>query len=91
MLEIYQTGAQYQLVHSVVLLFIGLLALTKPELNKPLTTIGWLFTIGILIFSGSLYALALTGKTWFGAITPIGGLCFLAGWLYLAFTAGKLN
>jgi uncharacterized membrane protein YgdD (TMEM256/DUF423 family) len=91
MLDVWQTGAHYQLVHSVVLLFVGLLGITRPELAKPLNIIGWLFTAGIILFAGSLYALAVTDIKILGAITPLGGLAMLGGWVYLAITAGKLR
>ncbi len=80
-LAIYQTGVQYHLLHALALVAIG--AQTRFEAKWP----AWLFTAGIVIFSGSLYALAITGTTWWGAITPIGGVCFLAGWLILTIKA----
>ncbi|HEY3781361.1 MAG TPA: DUF423 domain-containing protein [Fimbriimonadaceae bacterium] len=89
MLDVWQTAAHYQLVHSVVLLFVGLLGIVKPELAKPLNIIGWLFTVGIIIFAGSLYALAVTGVKILGAVTPLGGLGMLAGWAYLAVVGAK--
>lgn len=76
---IWQTAALYHLVHSVVLL---VLAQREAVARLAFT----LFVAGILIFSGSLYLLAVTGVKWLGAITPFGGLCLLAGWLSLAFT-----
>lgn len=78
-LEIYKTGAQYQMYHALALLFVGLLP-NAPKLAK---AAGWLLAIGIPLFSGSLYILALTGQKLWGAVTPLGGLCFLAGWLCL--------
>src|SRR5690349_1755972 len=77
-LAIWQTGALYHLVHSVVLLLLALRS-TVPRLLFAL------FGVGILIFSGSLYALAVTNLKILGAITPLGGLCFLGGWALLAF------
>lgn len=77
-LAIYQTGAQYQLVHALALLGIA----ASPLRDSRRT--GWLFLIGVFVFSGSLYALAITGIPWLGAITPLGGLSFLAGWALLA-------
>src|SRR5688572_27176914 len=80
--EIWETAVLYHLVHTIVMLF---LARTKPWQPGP-----WLcFFAGILIFSGSLYVLAATNTRWLGAITPFGGLSFLAGWLWLAITAGR--
>ena len=84
-LAIYQTGAQYQMYHALAL--IGL-SMAAPRLRSP-AMIGWLFVFGVLIFSGSLYLLAITGQTWLGAVTPLGGLCFLAGWGFFAFQAYK--
>jgi uncharacterized membrane protein YgdD (TMEM256/DUF423 family) len=83
MLEIFKTGVQYQLVHALGLLAVGLAAARWP--GPWVYAGGWLLIAGILIFSGSLYALSLTGTRWLGAITPIGGICFLAGWFSLAY------
>jgi uncharacterized membrane protein YgdD (TMEM256/DUF423 family) len=80
--ENWETAVLYHLVHAVVLL-----AISRRE-SIPSAAI-WLFCSGILIFSGSLYVLALTGIRWLGAITPIGGLALLAGWLVLAVGRGK--
>jgi uncharacterized membrane protein YgdD (TMEM256/DUF423 family) len=82
-LIIYQTGVQYHLVHALALVLVGILG------AKISPWVGKLFSIGICIFSGSLYALALTGIKWLGAITPIGGVCFLAGWALLAYSSTK--
>ena len=80
-LAIFQTGVQYQMTHALALL--GLAALFE-KVSKA-AVIGWLFVFGVLIFSGSLYILAVTGERWLGAITPLGGLCFLSGWALMAF------
>jgi uncharacterized membrane protein YgdD (TMEM256/DUF423 family) len=74
---IWEKAVFYHLIHAVVLLFLA---------SRPVVIVGawWLFFAGILIFSGSLYILAFTGLKWLGAITPIGGLCLLGGWLWLA-------
>jgi uncharacterized membrane protein YgdD (TMEM256/DUF423 family) len=82
---VFETGVRYQLVHAVALLALtGLM----DRLNGWLITMaGWLFVTGIVLFSGSLYLLALTGATILGAITPLGGLAFLAGWACLAIAA----
>jgi len=78
----WDTAAHYHLVHAVVLLILAL----RPSVARlPF----WLFTAGIVIFSGSLYLLAGTTTLWLGAITPIGGVCLLAGWLALAFCPGS--
>lgn len=78
--EIWRTAALYHLVHAVALLAV---ALAADRLRGALATC-WLFVVGTVFFSGSLYALALTGVTWLGAITPLGGAAFMAGWLTLA-------
>jgi uncharacterized membrane protein YgdD (TMEM256/DUF423 family) len=84
LLAVYQTGVQYHLVHALALLFVGLLAEHLPGAASRMARVsGTLFAIGILLFSGSLYALALTGVRKLGIITPFGGVCFLTGWALL--------
>ncbi len=83
LLQTFETGARYQMYHALALLAAGLVIPRYPGAGL-VTTAGWLFVAGIVIFSGSLYLLALTGQRWLGAITPIGGLAFIAGWLCLA-------
>lgn len=80
MLENWQTGAHYHIVHALALLFIGVLA-DKLGGSPLVTAAGWLIFAGIVLFSGSLYAMALTGVSKLGAITPLGGLSFLTGWV----------
>lgn len=88
MLAVFETGVRYQMYHSLALLLVASMI---PRLGGWLiATAGWLFTAGIVIFSGSLYLLATTGVTILGAITPIGGLAFLAGWACLAIAAASL-
>ena len=82
MLTVYQTGVQYHFYHTFALLAVGLLALRFQ--SELLTFSGWSFLFGILIFSGSLYALSISGVKILGAITPIGGLFFIIGWVLLA-------
>lgn len=82
LLVVYETGVRYQLVHAVALLAVGLAAAIRPEGRWALPTC--LFVAGTALFSGSLYVLALTGIRWLGAVTPLGGVCFLAGWLAAA-------
>jgi uncharacterized membrane protein YgdD (TMEM256/DUF423 family) len=90
-LEIFETGARYQMYHALALFLVALL-ISRTELPQPtLVASGWLFIIGIAIFSGSLYALSLTGVKSLGAITPLGGVAFLAGWGALAFAAWNLK
>ncbi|MFO7588872.1 MAG: DUF423 domain-containing protein [Gemmatimonadota bacterium] len=81
LLAVYDTGVRYQLLHALALLLVGLAAARWPAggWSGPV----WLFAAGTVLFSGSLYALAISGVRWLGAITPLGGLCFLAGWALL--------
>lgn len=87
MMQTYKTGVEYHFYHALGLLFIGILAVSFPsELIK------WsaiLLTTGIILFSGSLYVLAVTGIKWLGAVTPIGGLSFIAGWILLFLAVWK--
>jgi uncharacterized membrane protein YgdD (TMEM256/DUF423 family) len=87
-LEDYQIGVQYHMIHALGLILIGLCV---ERLGNPrnVRTAGWLLFTGIVCFSGSLYAFALTGNRAFGALAPIGGLSFMIGWLLLAATAWK--
>ncbi|MCM3714200.1 DUF423 domain-containing protein [Halalkalibacter oceani] len=82
MMKNYQTGVQYHMIHGIGLLLVGLVAI-KLASSSLLTGAGWSFVVGIVLFSGSLYAMALTGVTKLGAITPIGGLAFIIGWILL--------
>ena len=82
MMKTWQTAVEYQFYHTFALLVIGLLAHKFP--SGLLSASGWSFTVGILLFSGSLYALSLSGISKLGAITPIGGLFFIAGWILLS-------
>lgn len=84
MLSIFQTGVQYHFYHALGLLAVGLVATQIPE-SSALKYSGWLMFIGILIFSGSLYLLSISGVRWLGAITPIGGVAFITGWALLAY------
>jgi uncharacterized membrane protein YgdD (TMEM256/DUF423 family) len=82
----YQTGVSYMFYHALAL-FVVVVALTRwPGSNQPVWA-GWLFVVGIVFFSGSLFVMAFTGQRWLGAITPIGGVAFIAGWLLLAWGA----
>jgi uncharacterized membrane protein YgdD (TMEM256/DUF423 family) len=86
-LAVFETAARYQMYHA-----LGLFAVAWAVSRWPGSLAqwsGWLFVVGTLLFSGSLYALALTGIRWLGAITPLGGAAFLAGWLCLALAAGR--
>jgi len=81
MLAVFETAVRYQMYHSLALLLVGLMM--APMGGTLIRTAGWAFAVGIVLFSGSLYLLTLTGTTAFGAITPIGGLAFLVGWACL--------
>ncbi|MBC8088418.1 MAG: DUF423 domain-containing protein [Phycisphaerae bacterium] len=87
MLEVFETGARYQMFHAVALLFVAWAAGRWP--GSLTTASGWLLLAGTVLFSGSLYAMALTNIRALGAITPLGGVCFIAGWLCLALAAAR--
>lgn len=87
MLEVFETGARYQMYHAIALLAVAWVASRWP--GSLTTASGWLFVAGTVLFSGSLYAMALSDVRALGAITPIGGVCFIAGWVCLALAAGK--
>ncbi len=83
--DIFETGVRYQMYHALALLAVAVAAHHWPGWQT--TAAGWLFTGGIVVFSGSLYLLVLTGPRWLGAVTPVGGVAFLVGWLCLALAA----
>lgn len=89
MVAVFETGVRYHLVHGLALL--GVAWATSRWPNAWVASAGWLFVAGIVIFSGSLYVLSVTGVRWLGAITPIGGLCFTVGWLVLAVGAMRAS
>lgn len=87
LLQVYKTGVEYHFYHALGLLLVGIIAL-----NMPSGLINWsalLLFAGIVLFSGSLYLLAITGIKWLGAITPLGGLSFIAGWILLILAVWK--
>lgn len=86
MLAVFKTGAEYQLSQALILVVVSLLY-AKFDKSKTLKISAWAFVIGLVVFPFSLYALALTGISWLGAITPLGGLGFLVGWASLAIFA----
>ena len=86
--ETFETAVKYHFYHTLAILLVGML-IAFGKGNKLLRASVWCFLIGILIFSGSLYILSVTNITWLGAVTPIGGLAFIAGWILLAVGAGK--
>ena len=87
MLDIFEVGVRYQMYHALGLIAVAWATSKWPEAN--LNAVGWGFIIGIIIFSGSLYLLSATGMRWLGAITPIGGLAFLAGWAILIWSLNR--
>lgn len=86
-LGIFETGARYQMYHALALVLVGLFVAAKPDAN--VNPAGWAFVVGIVLFSGSLYALSFTGIKVLGAVTPLGGLGFLIGWSLFAWAALK--
>lgn len=88
MMAVFHTGNQYHFYHALGLLLVGVVAVQLPD-SALLRSSGWLMLTGIALFSGSLYVLAISGVRWLGAITPFGGLAFLAAWLLLAVAVWK--
>ena len=82
LLDTFETAARYQMSHALALLAVAWAVARWPEAR--LTVCGWLLTAGVVVFSGSLYLLSVTGARWLGAVTPIGGLMLIAGWILLA-------
>jgi uncharacterized membrane protein YgdD (TMEM256/DUF423 family) len=87
MMQTYKTGVEYHFYHALGLLLIGILAVSYPSELMKWSAI--LILTGIILFSGSLYALAISGIKWLGAITPLGGLSFIAGWILLFLAVWK--
>lgn len=90
LIEVIKTGGQYQMYHALALLCVALLLVHKPA-DVGLKACGWAFILGSLMFSGSLYALAMGAPRWLGPITPLGGLCFLVGWTLLAVAGWRMK
>ena len=86
-LEWWHTATLYWFVHALGLLLVGILV----RLNYTTQTSAWLLQVGVIIFAGSLYAMTLGAPRWFGAITPIGGVLMIVGWLWLAVSAFRLS
>ena len=82
MFAIFEVGARYHMYHALALLAVAWASTRWP--GGAISVAGWLFVAGTILFSGSLYLLAITGQRWLGAVTPVGGLAFLLGWLILA-------
>ena len=89
MLEVYKTGVQYQFYHTFALLAVGILM--HFNTSKALKWSGYLFVVGILLFSGSLYVMTITGIKWLGIITPFGGTVWIAAWFLLMVHCRKLT
>lgn len=87
-LSTFETGARYQMYHALALLAVAFVITRWPDSNLP-TYAGWLFVAGTVLFSGSLYLLSLTDVRWLGAIAPLGGAAFIAGWACLALAAWR--
>lgn len=87
MLAIFETGVRYHAYHALALFAVAWLAEKNPA--SWANTAGWAFTAGIVVFSGSLYVLSISGVRWLGAITPIGGVAFLVGWILLFLAASR--
>jgi uncharacterized membrane protein YgdD (TMEM256/DUF423 family) len=85
LLAVWETAVRYQLYHALALLAVAWALSRWP--GRAGEAAGWLFVVGTVLFSGSLYALSLSGQRWLGAITPLGGVAFLAGWACLIWTA----
>ena len=87
MLSVFEVGVRYQMYHAFALMAAAWAQTKWPSVL--VTTGGWLFVVGTILFSGSLYLLSVTGMRWLGMITPLGGLAFLAGWVCLAWSVRK--
>lgn len=84
-LTIFETGVRYQMYHALALLLLATL-LVRGGTAGSYTLAGWAFSVGILLFSGSLYLMVFSGQRWLGAVTPLGGVAFLIGWMALAWS-----
>ena len=87
LLDVFETAARYQMYHALALLAVGWVA--SPGSSRAASLAGWLFVLGTVVFCGSLYVLSLSGVRWLGAITPLGGVAFLGGWLALAWACRR--
>lgn len=88
LLSVFKIGNQYHFYHALGMLLIGLLGQSASQ-PKWFDRAGWVMQVGILLFSGSLYLLAVTNIRWLGAITPLGGVCFIVSWLILAWAVSR--
>jgi uncharacterized membrane protein YgdD (TMEM256/DUF423 family) len=89
LLAVYHTGNQYHFYHALGLILVGLVAGRWSD-SVLLRSSGWLMLAGIVLFSGSLYLLSVTGQRWLGAVTPLGGLAFIVAWVLLAVAAWRM-
>jgi uncharacterized membrane protein YgdD (TMEM256/DUF423 family) len=89
LLDVWRTAVQYHAWHALALALVGVLMLHWPGRVPLLAPAGWCFVAGVVLFSGSLYALALSGVRALGAVTPVGGVAFLAGWALLAWAVSR--
>ena len=87
----FETAVRYQFYHTLALLAVGVLQEVRPAAAAALRRVAGCWLVGMVLFSGSLYALIFSGQTWLGAITPLGGVLFIIGWLLLAGAAGRLT
>jgi uncharacterized membrane protein YgdD (TMEM256/DUF423 family) len=85
LMAVFETAARYHMYHALALIAVAAIA-TRMQ-GRGTDVAGWLFVAGTVVFSGSLYLLALGGPRWLGAVTPLGGLCFIVGWVALAWSA----
>lgn len=90
MLQVYQTGVEYHMYHALGILLIAVIAGFYPH-AAGVHWAGWIMLLGVLLFSGSLYVLSLSGIRWLGAITPFGGMAFILAWLLLAYSLWQQN
>ena len=88
-LGLVETASRYQMYHALAMLLVGIIMWNSSVSTRRLVLVAALFGAGILLFSGSLYLLALTGQRWWGAVTPFGGIAFVLGWITLAFAVMK--
>lgn len=89
LLAAFQTGVQYQFYHTLALFLVALVLFRFPDVSL-FHWVGYAFVVGMVLFSGSLYAMAFGGPRWLGPITPLGGLCFMAGWLMMVIAVWRL-
>jgi uncharacterized membrane protein YgdD (TMEM256/DUF423 family) len=89
-LAVFETGTRYHLAHALAVVAVGLVMMVRGvDGARGLSTAGWSFVVGCVLFSGSLYLLGVTGLRWLGAITPFGGLALIAGWIALAWAGAR--